>query len=88
VNTIRIYKVNPTTRLATENLLSQRWNKIEVAEGKDHRPFMDAAEAHGLKVMFPLVADETALTTDPEDLLDQKIKFVSLRHRPRAPKLY
>lgn len=78
VNTIRIYNINPTTRLASENLLEQRWNKIQLPEGKDHRPFMDAAAEAGIKVMFPLVADETALTTDPDLLLDQKIKYALL----------
>jgi hypothetical protein len=73
-NTLRLYNVNPTTRLASEELLATGWNKIQVANGKDHRQFMDYAHEHGLKVIFPLVGDETALTNDPEELLDQKLR--------------
>jgi len=81
VNAIRLYNVNPTTRLASERLLNTGWNDILEPLGKDHRQFMDYAQAYGIKVMFPLVGDETALTNDSEELLNQKIMFVCIAHR-------
>lgn len=76
VNTIRIYNINPTTRKASQELLSQGWNDIVKPYGKDHVPFLDYAYQHGLKVIYPLVSDESALTLDPRDLLEQKMKNI------------
>lgn len=73
-NTIRLYNVNPTTRLASEKFLESGWNNVSKPYGKDHIPFLDYAYESGLRVIFPLVSDESALTLDPEDLLIQKTK--------------
>jgi hypothetical protein len=73
VNVLRLYNANPTTLLATQQLLSQGWNGITEARGKDHRPFMDAAHAAGFKVMFPLLSDESLLN-DTDAMASQKLK--------------
>ena len=77
VNTLRVYNANPTTLLATQELLPSGWNSIVKPYGKDHRPFFDLAHAYGFRIVFPLVTDETALTVDSDELLDQKIKYVT-----------
>eukprot|EP01122_Echinamoeba_exundans_P013455 TRINITY_DN5882_c0_g2_i1.p2 TRINITY_DN5882_c0_g2~~TRINITY_DN5882_c0_g2_i1.p2 ORF type:complete len:364 (-),score=74.65 TRINITY_DN5882_c0_g2_i1:1305-2396(-) len=73
VNVLRLYNANPTTLLATQQLLSQGWNGIKEARGKDHRPFMDAAHAAGFKVMFPLLSDESLLN-DTDAMASQKLR--------------
>ncbi len=53
--------------------------------GKDHTPFMDYANAQGLKVIFPLIGDNTLLANTPDDdfmrlLRNQVSKFYKYLH--------
>jgi len=67
-NAIRIYNVNPTTRLYTDEVLAG--NRTSIAGtiappsyGKDHVPFMDIAYKAGLMVIFPLLGDESLMSS-------------------------
>lgn len=60
VNTLRLYNINPMNRQA-----SIRLNKEDpsiLAVGKDHVKFMDWAHANGLKVIYPIFMDATAVS--------------------------
>jgi hypothetical protein len=65
VNTLRLYNSNPTTRQASIEQLGT--NGIADPLGKNHIPFMDMAAQYGFKVIFPLMGDQTILTTASEE---------------------
>jgi hypothetical protein len=70
-NTIRIYNANPTTLLYTQQVTSGEKpaisGNIVAPVGKDHRPFFDAAQQFGLKIIFPLLGDENLMKNTPKD---------------------
>jgi hypothetical protein len=72
INTLRLYNANPTTRQATVEQLGT--NGITEAVGKNHIPFMDMAAQYGFKVIFPLVGDQTILTTSSEATVKQLLR--------------
>ncbi len=49
-NTLRLYNVNPSNRLATEKYVGGY--NIYQPIGKDHRPFLDYCQSLGLKVRY------------------------------------
>lgn len=71
-NTIRIYNINPSTRLYTDMVLSGQvtaidGNIVAPSYGKDHRSFMDAAFNAGLMVIYPLLGDQTLMNKLTKD---------------------
>lgn len=72
INTLRLYNANPTTRQASVEQLGT--NGIAEAVGKNHIPFMDMAGQYGFKVIFPLVGDQTILTTSTDDTIKQLLR--------------
>jgi hypothetical protein len=72
VNTLRLYNSNPTTRQASVEQLFT--GGIAESLGKDHVPFMDMAQEYGFKVIYPLVGDQTILTTTSEEGVKQLLR--------------
>ena len=72
INTLRLYNANPTTRQASVQQLGT--NGIVEAVGKNHIPFMDMAYQNGFKVIFPLVGDQTILTTSSDATIKQLLR--------------
>eukprot|EP01119_Soliformovum_irregulare_P010507 TRINITY_DN2594_c0_g2_i1.p2 TRINITY_DN2594_c0_g2~~TRINITY_DN2594_c0_g2_i1.p2 ORF type:complete len:480 (-),score=117.42 TRINITY_DN2594_c0_g2_i1:2849-4288(-) len=67
VNTLRLYNANPTTLQAS----IEQQNITEgyvYPYGKNHIPFFDYAEAHNLKIIFPLIGDKWLLLNTDETL--------------------
>lgn len=78
-NCIRLYNANPTTKLYTEEVLNGIQTPIDgtivpPALGKDHRPFMDAAAAFGLMVIFPLLGDRDMINKLPREQYERYLK--------------
>ena len=72
VNTLRLYNSNPTTRQASVEQLGT--NGIAESLGKNHIPFMDMAQQYGFKVIYPLVGDQTILSTSTDDTIKQFLR--------------
>jgi len=81
-NTLRVYNSNPTTFLYTEEVILGIQTAISGSiapppVGKYHVPFMNAAAAYGLMVIYPLIGDQTLMTTmnqsDYERLIQNQI---------------
>jgi hypothetical protein len=71
-NAIRIYNINPTTRMYTDAVLAGTQQAVTgtivaPSYGKDHRPFMDAAYQAGLMVIYPLLGDQTLMASLTQD---------------------
>jgi len=76
VNTVRIYNTNPTTLEYTTEVLAGIQTPIVgqivgPSNGKDHRPFMDAAQDAGLMVVFALLGDATLMKNTAIDLYER-----------------
>jgi hypothetical protein len=72
VNTLRLYNANPTTLQYTVDNVGK--NGIQYPLGKEHITFMDMADKYGFKVIFPLVGDQTILTQESEDTIQQYLR--------------
>ena len=72
INTLRLYNANPITRQAS--IEQKGTNGIVEALGKNHIPFMDKAAEYGFKVIFPLMGDQTILTSRTETEVKQFLK--------------
>jgi len=59
VNTLRLYNANPSTRNATQTYTTL----FPFPYGKNHVPFMDMCQQYGFKVIFPLIGDESIMTS-------------------------
>ncbi|PRP84849.1 hypothetical protein PROFUN_07503 [Planoprotostelium fungivorum] len=58
VNTIRLYRTWPVTQLSID---SDPLYVDKSVVGTNHIPFLDMAQQYGLKVLFPLLADQALL---------------------------
>jgi hypothetical protein len=72
VNTLRLYNANPTTLQYTIDNVGK--DGILYPLGKEHIHFMDLAAQYGFKVIFPLIGDQTTLTTQSEDVVQQYLR--------------
>jgi len=72
VNTLRLYNANPVTRQASIQQLGT--NGISEPLGKNHIPFMDMAAEYGFKVIFPLIGDQTIMTTSTTEVFEQLLR--------------
>jgi beta-galactosidase/beta-glucuronidase len=64
-NTIRVYHLNPYTKYLYQNF-SQYYPNDLPQYAADHRPFMDAADSYGLKVVAPILSDPSFLQSASE----------------------
>jgi len=69
-NVVRFYHTNPITR----DLVFQDSGYANKGYGSDYRPFLDACEAHGLKVVFPLFAELTQILNFPTAKMEEYIR--------------
>ena len=73
-NTIRVYHASPWTKdYTTANIGT---DGIVLPYGKSHTAFMDAANANGMKVIFPLPGEYDWLINYPEDKKYQLIRNI------------
>lgn len=73
VNTLRLYNVNPTSKLYVDKYKSIEPEIIETI-GPEHRPFLDMAHQYGFKVIFPILSDESTLFGNPKERLERWIQ--------------
>jgi hypothetical protein len=73
-NTIRVYHMVSITKTLIEKYPQIYGQKYTSDYGATHLEFMDAAHAHGLKVITPIVSEEGVLTLHTEEELNRYVE--------------
>lgn len=73
-NTVRIYNLDPFSKMFLEENPDMFPMAMHKELGAVHRPFLDAAQEHGLKVILPMAQDPNLLKNNNITVVEEIIK--------------
>lgn len=73
-NTLRVYNMNPLTKIFLEKYPNEFGGIMNPDRGAEHLPFMDYAFLNGFRVIVPVVSDESMLTNYGEERLKKIVE--------------